>query len=59
MFDAFPKMETRSKEYKRARIIYKFAIEWLPRRKIGCTVRYVHEVRETAWDSGHPGYDGE
>ncbi|KAI0252835.1 pre-mRNA-splicing factor CLF1 [Lactifluus subvellereus] len=33
VFGAFAKMETRLKEYERARVIYKFALERLPRSK--------------------------
>ncbi|EIW83475.1 TPR-like protein [Coniophora puteana RWD-64-598 SS2] len=33
VFSAFAKMETRVKEYERARVIYKFALERLPRSK--------------------------
>ncbi|KAI0267390.1 pre-mRNA-splicing factor CLF1 [Gloeopeniophorella convolvens] len=33
VFSAFAKMETRLKEYDRARVIYKFALERLPRSK--------------------------
>ncbi|KZV92492.1 protein prenylyltransferase [Exidia glandulosa HHB12029] len=33
VFGAFAKMETRAKEYERARVIYKFALERLPRSK--------------------------
>ncbi|KAH7889112.1 hypothetical protein F5I97DRAFT_1803327 [Phlebopus sp. FC_14] len=33
VFNAFAKMETRLKEYERARVIYKFALERLPRSK--------------------------
>ncbi|KAG9316732.1 hypothetical protein JVU11DRAFT_2792 [Chiua virens] len=35
VFNAFGKMETRLKEYERARVIYKFALERLPRSKSG------------------------
>lgn len=33
VFGAFAKMETRQKEYERARVIYKFALERIPRSK--------------------------
>ncbi|KAN0061842.1 NineTeen Complex (NTC) component [Thecaphora frezii] len=33
VFTAFAKMETRAKEYERARVIYKYALERLPRAK--------------------------
>jgi crooked neck len=33
VFSAFAKMETRQKEYDRARVIYKFALERIPRSK--------------------------
>ena len=33
VFSAFAKMETRLKEYERARVIYKFALDRLPRSK--------------------------
>ncbi|KAI6037551.1 hypothetical protein EDC04DRAFT_2701994 [Pisolithus marmoratus] len=33
VFNAFAKMETRLKEYERARVIYKFALDRLPRSK--------------------------
>ncbi|ESK94476.1 pre-mrna-splicing factor clf1 [Moniliophthora roreri MCA 2997] len=33
VFSAFAKMETRLKEYERARVIYKFALERIPRSK--------------------------
>ncbi|EPQ31196.1 uncharacterized protein PFL1_01384 [Pseudozyma flocculosa PF-1] len=33
VFTAFAKMETRQKEYERARVIYKYALERLPRAK--------------------------
>ncbi|KAJ8508048.1 hypothetical protein ONZ45_g9645 [Pleurotus djamor] len=33
VFNAFAKMETRSKEYERARVIYKFALSRIPRSK--------------------------
>ncbi|KAF8227044.1 protein prenylyltransferase [Tricholoma matsutake] len=33
VFNAFAKMETRLKEYERARVIYKFALERIPRSK--------------------------
>ncbi|OBZ72290.1 Pre-mRNA-splicing factor CLF1 [Grifola frondosa] len=33
IFNAFAKMETRQKEYERARVIYKFALSRLPRSK--------------------------
>ncbi|TBU28797.1 hypothetical protein BD311DRAFT_796936 [Dichomitus squalens] len=35
VFNAFAKMETRLKEYERARVIYKFALSRLPRSKSG------------------------
>jgi len=35
VFNAFAKMETRLKEYERARVIYKFALSRLPRTKSG------------------------
>ncbi|EEB98646.1 hypothetical protein MPER_01812, partial [Moniliophthora perniciosa FA553] len=33
VFSAFAKMETRLKEYERARVVYKFALERIPRSK--------------------------
>lgn len=33
VFGAFARMETRLKEFERARVIYKFALERLPRSK--------------------------
>ncbi|KZT01353.1 TPR-like protein [Laetiporus sulphureus 93-53] len=35
VFGAFAKMETRQKEYERARVIYKFALSRIPRSKSG------------------------
>ncbi|KAF8652333.1 hypothetical protein AX16_004439 [Volvariella volvacea WC 439] len=35
VFSAFAKMETRLKEYERARVIYKFALDRVPRSKSG------------------------
>ncbi len=74
VFNAFAKMETRLKEYERARVIYK-ARSFLLRLgegskltseppvraltvasiKIGCVVRGLHQVRETARDEDYAG----
>ena len=69
VFNAFAKMETRLKEYERARVIFKVRLLWelsaqkLKDNKVCFSpdtsvkichlVCILHQVRETTWDSGY------
>ena len=50
VFSSFAKMETRQKEYDRARVIYKFALERIPRSKSSGLDR-----KSTRLNSSHSG----